>query len=98
MPLASIGRRRWLQAAIGIDRCRRSSRRGPGPIRRRLPPIRTLCDALLRIMHAGSGTPFPQRFAMLAPVIDQVFDLPAILQVSVGPTWSSLPPDQQARC
>ncbi len=48
-------------------------------------------------MHAGSGTPFPQRFAMLAPVIDQVFDLQTILQVSVGPTWSSLPPDQQTR-
>src|ERR1700730_3695578 len=58
-------------------------------------PIRQLCDALLRIMHAGSGTPFPQRFAMVAPVIDQVFGLQTILQVSVGPTWSRLPPDQQ---
>jgi phospholipid transport system substrate-binding protein len=28
-------------------------------------------------------------------VMDQVFDLPAILQVSVGPNWFSLPADQQ---
>ena len=59
-------------------------------------PIKDLCDALLRIMKAGSATPFAQRFAMLAPVIDRVFDLSAILQVSVGPAWSSLPPDQHA--
>jgi phospholipid transport system substrate-binding protein len=32
---------------------------------------------------------------MLAPVIDPVFDLDAILRSSVGLSWSSLPPDQQ---
>ena len=32
---------------------------------------------------------------MLAPVIDRVFDLDAILRSSVGLSWSSLPPDQQ---
>ena len=47
-------------------------------------------------MKAGSATPFAQRFAMLAPIIDRVFDLSAILQVSVGPVWTSLPADQHA--
>ena len=47
-------------------------------------------------MKAGSATPFAQRFATLAPVIDRAFDLSAILQLSVGPAWASLPPDQQA--
>jgi phospholipid transport system substrate-binding protein len=58
-------------------------------------PIKELCDALLDIMHEGSGAPFQQRFAKLSPVVDRVFDLPAILRVSVGLSWPSLPPDQQ---
>jgi phospholipid transport system substrate-binding protein len=95
MPLASIGRRRSLQAALawtGIVFGPRQALADPAAI----APIKALCDGLLRVMRAGSATPFAQRFAILAPVIDQAFDLPAILQVSVGPTWSSLPPDQQA--
>ncbi len=39
-------------------------------------------------MRAG-GT-FQQRFALLAPVIDRVFDLSTILQTSVGLRWSAL--------
>ncbi len=58
-------------------------------------PIRELCDGLISIMRAGSRTPFTQRFQMLAPSVDHAFDLPAVLQLSVGPPWSSLPPDQQ---
>ena len=59
-------------------------------------PVQRLCDGLITVMKAGSAsTPFQQRFSMLAPIVDAVFNLPAILQVSVGPSWSSLPPDQQ---
>ena len=32
-----------------------------------------------------------------APEVDQAFDLPAVLSVSVGPGWASLSPDQQSR-
>ena len=46
-------------------------------------------------MKAGSTTPFAQRFATLAPMTDAVFDLEVILQVSVGPAWASLPPEQK---
>jgi phospholipid transport system substrate-binding protein len=60
-------------------------------------PIQRLVDGLLQVMKAGaSGTPFQQRYTTLAPVIESVFDLPTILRESVGPTWESLPPDQQS--
>ena len=59
-------------------------------------PVMQLDDALLAAMRAGTSTPFPQRYARLAPVIEQTFDLPAILRTSVGLRWDQLPPDQQA--
>ena len=61
-----------------------------------LAPAHQLIDGLLRVMKAGHNTPFSQRFSMLAPVIDQTFDLTTILNLSVGATWQSMPPDQQA--
>jgi phospholipid transport system substrate-binding protein len=33
----------------------------------------------------------------LAPVVDQTFDLRAVLAASVGPNWESISPDQQSR-
>ncbi len=59
-------------------------------------PIQKLVDGLLRVMKAGPGTPFKQRFSMLAPVIDETFDLAQILRDSVGLSWATLSPDQQA--
>ena len=59
-------------------------------------PIQALNQGLLAAMKAGKQTPFAQRYASLAPVIDRAFDLPAILHASVGLRWASLPPaDQQ---
>ena len=60
-----------------------------------IAPIRQLNDGLLRIMQAGQGAPFRSRFDTLAPVIDQVFDLNAVLRASVGLAWDSLPANQQ---
>jgi phospholipid transport system substrate-binding protein len=54
-----------------------------------------LNDALLQTMRDGTTTPFPQRFQALAPVIEQVFDLAAILRTSVGLRWDQIPPAQQ---
>ncbi len=59
-------------------------------------PIGDLDSALLRIMQMGQNSPFAQRAAVLRPVIEQVFDLPQILQVSVGLAWSSIPDAQKA--
>ena len=59
-------------------------------------PIERLYAALLEVMKLGNATPFAQRYDTLAPVIDQVFDLPTILQISVGARWASLPAEEQA--
>jgi phospholipid transport system substrate-binding protein len=60
-------------------------------------PIAALNAGLIAIMKAGDQTPFLQRFQMLAPVVDQVFDLPRILRVSVGSYWTGLPAAQQEK-
>jgi len=94
MSLAQIGRRRCLETALAIAGAAilvSGAEADPAAVQ----PIRQLSDGLLRIMRAGSNTPFPQRFQMLTPEVDRAFDLPAVLQLSVGPTWSTLPPDQQ---
>ena len=59
-------------------------------------PIEQLYTVLPQVMKAGKGTPFRQRYDALTPVIDQVFDLEAILKISVGPQWPALSPEQQA--
>jgi phospholipid transport system substrate-binding protein len=60
-----------------------------------IAPVQQLYDALLAVMKAGH-TPFVQRFDQLAPVIDAVFDLPTIMQASVGPSWNALSADQHS--
>jgi phospholipid transport system substrate-binding protein len=77
------------------------------PLRRRaladtVPPDATMVikhfnEALLTAMKTGVQTDFSHRFQALAPEVDQVFDLPAVLAVSVGPGWASFSPDQQSR-
>ena len=59
-------------------------------------PIQALNQGLAAAMRAGKQTPFAQRYASLAPMIERAFDLTAILKASVGLRWASLPPaDQQ---
>jgi phospholipid transport system substrate-binding protein len=53
-------------------------------------PLQALYAALEAVMRAGHTTPFPQRFGVLAPVVDQVFDLETVLEVSVGLRWDSI--------
>lgn len=59
-------------------------------------PIVALNAGLLQIMKAGSQEKFTSRFDMLAPVIDHAFDLPGILQVAVGPSWSRMSETERA--
>jgi len=59
--------------------------------------IKQFNDALLGAMKSGGRADFGQRFQALAPAIDQAFDLPDVLAVSVGSSWASLPADQQGR-
>lgn len=60
-------------------------------------PIAALNRGLLAGMRAGKATPFPQRFTALAPSVEGAFDIPGILQASVGPRWAALPPAQQSQ-
>jgi phospholipid transport system substrate-binding protein len=59
--------------------------------------INQLNVALLAAMKAGGRTDFSHRFAMLAPAVDQAFDLPAVLSASIGLEWASLSQQQQGR-
>jgi len=60
-------------------------------------PIEHLNAALLKAMKAGRKAPFTERYNILAPAVEQAFDLDTVLRVSVGPHWATLPPDQQAQ-
>ncbi len=95
MSLALVRRRHSLQlvlAAAAVAPAGSAARADPAAV----APIRDLCSNLIGIMRAGQATPFPRRFDMLAPTVDRAFDLPAILQLSVGPSWAGLPPAEQA--
>jgi phospholipid transport system substrate-binding protein len=59
--------------------------------------IKHFNEALLTAMKTSEQTDFSRRFQALAPEVDQAFDLPAVLAVSVGPGWASFPSDQQRR-
>ncbi len=59
--------------------------------------VARLYNALLAGMKAGAEVGFQRRFAILDPVVDQAFDLPTVLAVSVGPRWAGMAPDQQER-
>jgi len=60
-------------------------------------PIAALNRGLIAGMRAGKATPFTQRFTTLAPLVEAAFDIPGILQASVGPRWAALPPAQQSQ-
>ncbi len=59
-------------------------------------PIQQLDNALLASMKAGGSTPFDDRYHALAPVVEQVFNLDAVLAASIGLSWATLPADQKA--
>jgi len=59
-------------------------------------PIEQLDAALLAAMRAGDNTPFTQRYAMLAPSVEQAYDLNVVLAAAVGPAWFTMTPAQKA--
>jgi len=58
-------------------------------------PVHTLTDSLLKSMHAGSTLSTTERFKQLEPVIQQVFAMPLVTRLAVGPEWANFSPDQQ---
>lgn len=59
-------------------------------------PIQSLLDGLATLCKSGKSTPFATRAATFAPIVDTAFDLQAILIASIGPRWTSFPPQAQA--
>jgi len=57
--------------------------------------VQTLSDALLKSMRAGTTISMAERYQQLQPVIEQVFAMPLVTRLAVGPQWASFPPDQQ---
>jgi phospholipid transport system substrate-binding protein len=58
--------------------------------------VEQLDNALLAAMKAGGSTPFDDRYRALAPVVERVFDLDAVLADSIGLSWATLPAEQRA--
>ena len=58
--------------------------------------VRAFYDALLDSMKRAKELGIQGRYDTLAPVIRATFDLAAMTRISVGPSWNSIPSDQQA--
>lgn len=71
----------------------RPARAAEGPV----APIQRLSQAMLTIMKQGRATPFAQRANELAPALDSALNIPQILRLSVGASWSGLPAAEQQR-
>ncbi len=52
-------------------------------------------DAGLVTAMKNGSTPFQQRYAALAPVVDATFNLQQILQTTIGLKWAGIPADKQ---
>jgi phospholipid transport system substrate-binding protein len=57
--------------------------------------VRSFYDRLLTTMKAGATLGERGRYARMAPVIDRLFDVPAMARLAVGPSWETLSPTQQ---
>jgi phospholipid transport system substrate-binding protein len=57
--------------------------------------VQTLTAALLKSMRAGSTESTAERYRSLEPVVEQVFALPLVTRLSVGPDWASFSAQQQ---
>jgi phospholipid transport system substrate-binding protein len=58
-------------------------------------PVQALTAALLQSMKAGSSLSMAERYRQLEPVVEQVFALPIVTRLAVGPEWASFTADQQ---
>jgi phospholipid transport system substrate-binding protein len=57
--------------------------------------VQMLNGALLKAMRAGSSQSVTDRYRSLEPTIEQVFALPLVTRLAVGPDWAGFPPDVQ---
>lgn len=95
--MSGLGRRRFLMVAAGVAVALTSGHSAlAASAGDPAAEIHTLNAALLSAMKSGRSETFAARMARLEPVLDQVFDLPTVLQASIGLRWSTLSPGEQA--
>lgn len=51
--------------------------------------VQRLHTSLLDSMRAGSSLAITDRYRKLEPVIEQVFDLPLMTRLAIGPGWTN---------
>jgi phospholipid transport system substrate-binding protein len=57
--------------------------------------VQTLTTSLLKSMRAGPAASTTERYRILEPGIEQVFALPLMTHLSVGPEWANFSAEQQ---
>jgi phospholipid transport system substrate-binding protein len=57
--------------------------------------VQRLHTSLLDSMRAGSSLAITDRYRKLEPVIEQVFDLPLMARLAIGPGWANFSGEQQ---
>ena len=57
--------------------------------------VQRLDTSLLDSMRAGSSVAITERYRKLEPVIEQVFDLPLMTRLAIGPAWTTFSGEQQ---
>ncbi len=57
--------------------------------------VRSLDVALLKSMQEGSNVSMSDRYRQLEPVIEQVFDLPLMARLAIGPSWADFSAEQR---
>lgn len=59
--------------------------------------VEALQNGLISIMRAGKSAGEAGRARIIAPVIDRAFDLPLMTRLAVGPTWTGISAQDQAK-
>jgi phospholipid transport system substrate-binding protein len=57
--------------------------------------VQRLDTSLLESMRAASSLAITDRYRKLEPVIEQVFDLPLMTRLAIGPGWTNFSAEQQ---
>jgi phospholipid transport system substrate-binding protein len=58
--------------------------------------VEVLDAALIRTMKAGKDAGAEGRYKIMAPAVDAVFDLPAMIGFAVGPSWATTSAEDKA--
>jgi len=59
-------------------------------------PVQTLCDGLISIMKSGKTAGVRGRATAIGPVVDRVYDIPLMTRLTVGASWNTIAPADQA--